>query len=89
MAELIELNEGCLPQKAVAARSHVRFWPKADIPFAPHMSVFGNKADMTSAFVVAVGSKAACLFAPHMSAFDPKRTSPFALIEARVYFVRR
>ena len=27
--------------------TYVRFWPKADIPFAPHMSAFGGKADMT------------------------------------------
>src|SRR5262245_2339161 len=27
---------------------HVRFWPKADITSALHMSAFGGKADMTS-----------------------------------------
>ena len=25
---------------------HVRFWHKADIPCAPHMSAFGGKADI-------------------------------------------
>jgi len=47
---------------------NVRFWPLADMPltpvnirFAPHMSAFGSKADMTvweAAFAVAIGGKA-------------------------------
>jgi len=28
------------------SRCEVRFWPKADVPSAPHMSAFGGKADM-------------------------------------------
>ena len=39
----------------------VRYWHKADMASALHMSAFGGKADMR--------------FALHMSAFDPKRTS--------------
>ena len=58
--------------------AHVCFWPKQTLSFAPHMSAFGGKADMTlcgnplsrSLLVV----KRTCLFALHMSAFDPKRT---------------
>jgi hypothetical protein len=43
-------------------KGNVRYWPKADILVAPHMSAFGGKADMTvcgkSAFAVAIGGKA-------------------------------
>ena len=38
----------------------VRYWHKADMLVALHMSAFGGKADIA--------------FALHMSAYDPKRT---------------
>src|SRR5262249_61863362 len=34
------------PVRCSSDIAHVRFWPKADILVAPHMSAFGSKADM-------------------------------------------
>ena len=56
---------------------NVRYWPKADICSALHMSAFGSKADMAVcgiAFAPLLGAKRTCPFALHMSANDPKRT---------------
>ena len=41
--ELVRSAEHCGECKI----KHVRYWPKADIASAPHMSAFGGKADMT------------------------------------------
>ena len=35
-----------LSDEITRAGPDVRYWHKADIPFAPHMSAFGGKADM-------------------------------------------
>jgi len=53
--------------------------PKRTFLFAPHMSAFGAKADMTLCgnplSRSLLGVKRTSLFAAHMSAFDPNRTS--------------
>ena len=55
------------------------FGPKRTCPFAPHMSAFGGKADITfcgnTLSRSLLGVKRTWLVAAHMSAFDPKRTS--------------
>jgi hypothetical protein len=53
--------------------------PKQTFLFAPHVSAFGVKADMTITACLLLrsllGVKQTSLVAAHMSAFDPKRTS--------------
>src|SRR5262245_4035837 len=53
--------------------------PKQTCSFAPHMSAFRGKADMTICACLLLrsllGVKRTWRFAAHMSAFDPKRTS--------------
>jgi hypothetical protein len=53
--------------------------PKRTSAFAPHMSAFGGKADMTvcgkSLSRSLLGVKRTWVDALHMSAFDPKRTA--------------
>src|SRR5262249_51872096 len=55
------------------------FGPKQTSVSAPHMSAFGDKADMTVCRSLLsrslLGLKRTCSVAPHMSAYDPKRTS--------------
>ena len=59
-------------------RAMSAFGPKQTFVFAPHMSVFGGKADMTFAGIPLswslFGVKRTSLFALQMSALDPKRT---------------
>src|SRR5262245_57390030 len=54
------------------------YGPKRTCLFAPHMSAFGGKADMTGCGCLLsrslLGVKQTWLIAAHMSAFDPKRT---------------
>ena len=54
------------------------FGPKQTCSFAPRMSAFGGKADMTYCGISLSrslsGVKRTCLVASHMSAFDPMRT---------------
>ena len=63
------------------------FGPKRTLLFAPHMSAFGGKADMTFARISLsrplLGAKRTWVGAVHMSAFDPKRTSRSTTIEAK------
>jgi len=54
---------------------NVRFWPKAGMSYALHMSAFGGRADIP--------------FAARTSAFDPKRTCREITIEAKFTRHRR
>jgi hypothetical protein len=58
--------------------------PKQTSVFAPHMSAFGGKADMTLCgnplLQSQLGVKRTWAVAAHMPAFDPKRTFDVALL---------
>ena len=56
----------------------VRFWPKADIAIAPHMSAFGGKADMVRAVPRSVGAELAIRYLLCKLGPSPPRLGKFS-----------